>query len=229
MQEEVGQQGQVKLPPAERGLVLAGGRAGASSACRLRGGQLNRLGGLYGKPTMCQASAGLSYTTCGRWKPVRTPGQQGPHSSLPASTLPSFTPCHVTCQWAGRSIFIGLYSCGSLHSQNSPLSLPLEPRIFMPGCLHGPPQLDGPPHSGPHSGLHPPACSGLCLGSGNHLHSGPPSSWDLSLLVPVSPSGSHIEPDHGEGTSSIDKRTSEWLLHTAWVCPGRMVWSGCKR
>lgn len=147
----------------------------------------------------------------------------------PPPSLACFTPCHVTCQWAGRSIFIGLYSCGSLHSQNSPLSLPLEPRIFMPGCLHGPAQLDGPPHSGPHSGLHPPACSGLCLGSGNHLHSGPPSSWDLSLLVPVSPSGSHIEPDHGEGTSSIDKRTSEWLLHTAWVCPGRMVWSGCKR
>lgn len=102
VQEEVGQQGQVKLPPAERGLVLAGGQAGASSACRLRGGQLNRLGGLYGKRTICQASAGLSYTTCGRWKPVRTPGQQGPHSSLPASTLPCLLhplPRHMPVGW----------------------------------------------------------------------------------------------------------------------------------
>lgn len=40
--EEVGQRGQVKLPPTERGLVLAAGRTGASSAFRLRGGQLNR-------------------------------------------------------------------------------------------------------------------------------------------------------------------------------------------
>lgn len=159
----------------------------------------------------------------------RTPGQQDPHSSLPPSSLPSFTPCHVTCQWARHSIFIGLYYCGSLHPQNSPSSLPLKPRIFMPGCLHGPSQLGGPPHSGPHSGLHPPTCSSLCLGSGKRLDSSPLSSWELSLLIPVSPSGSHTEPDHGEGTRSTDIRTFEWLLHTAWVCLGRVVWSGYKR
>lgn len=94
--EGVGQQGQIKLPPTERGLSMAGGLAGASSACGLRGGQLGRpekLRDLCGKLPMCQASPGLGYTTCRRRKPTRNMGpghlgQQDPHSSLPTCSIP---------------------------------------------------------------------------------------------------------------------------------------------
>lgn len=42
MLKKVGQRGQAKLQPTERGLALAGALAGVSSACSLWGGQLSR-------------------------------------------------------------------------------------------------------------------------------------------------------------------------------------------
>lgn len=126
--EGVEWQGQVKLQPIEKDLSMAGGLAGASSACGLRGGQLSRPEETERSlwKTYCVPSKSWVWLCHMQEEEVhqehlsRTPGAarfplQPAHLQPPSLHL-----CCYTSQWNDHSIFLGLYYCSSFHLEHPP-------------------------------------------------------------------------------------------------------------